>query len=142
MSVVGHTRLLDALTDLARSLVEALEADGCAISRVLGDVLLLACQATGDGRSLSLGQGHLVSEYPETLKVLEARVPYVVCFGAPGADPGEERMLLDLGYRSLLMLPLELHGEVWGLVEVYRTDPRPFGPGEIRAASALLNAFG
>ncbi len=134
-------RLLDALTDLAGSLVDALDADACAVSRVLGDVLLFVTQSSRDGRSLALGQGFLVSEYPQTADVLERGEPRSVCVDDPRADPRELQLLQELGYSALLMLPLELRGETWGLVEVYRAAPRPFGPVEIRAGLARLGSF-
>ena len=51
-------------------------------------------------------------------------------------------MLRELGLGALLMLPLVLLGEAWGLVEVYREQARPFGAVEIRAATAILDAIG
>jgi GAF domain-containing protein len=141
MAVGADPRLLDALDDAASRLVEALEADGCAISRALGDVLLLVTERVPPGQTLQLGQGYLVSEYPETRQVLEQREPRTACLGEDGLDPAEERVLIDVGFASLLMLPLELKGEIWGLVEVYRGKPIPFGPVEIRAAASVLSEF-
>jgi len=40
------------------------------------------------------------------------------------------------------MLPLELRGETWDLVEVCRGRARPFGPVEIRAAAIRLRELG
>jgi GAF domain-containing protein len=141
MAVTADPTLLDALDDAAGRLVEALEADGCAISRALGDVLLLVTERVPRGETLQLEQGYLVSDYPDTRHVLERGEPRTACLGDPELDPGEERVLLQLGYASLLMLPLELKGEIWGLVEVYREEPVPFGPVEIRAAATVLSEF-
>jgi GAF domain-containing protein len=141
MAATADLRLLDALDDAARRLVEALEADGCAISRALGDVLLLVTERVPPGETLQPEWGYLVSDYPETKHVLEHREPRAVCLGEPGLDPAEERALLQVGYASVLMFPLELKGEVWGLVEVYREEPVPFGPVEIRAAASVLSEF-
>jgi GAF domain-containing protein len=141
MAVTADTTLIDALEDAAARLVGALEADGCAISRALGDVLVLVTERVPRGETLQLEQGYLVSDYPETRHVLEHREPRTACLGHPDLDPGEERVLCELGYASLLMLPLELKGEIWGLVEVYREEPLPFGPVEIRAAAAILSEF-
>ncbi len=141
MTVGTDLRLLDALDHAAGRLVEALEADGCAISRALGDVLLLVTERVPPGETLQPEQGYLVSDYPETRHVLEHREPRAACLGAPGLDPAEERVLLGLGYGSVLMFPLVLNGCSWGLVEVYREDPVPFGPVEIRAAATVLSEF-
>jgi GAF domain-containing protein len=141
VTVTTDLSLLEALDDAALQLVEALEADGCAISRALGDVLLLVTERVPPGQTLQPEQGYLVSDYPETQHVLEHGEPRTACLGEPGLDPAEERVLVGLGYGSLLMLPLALNGEIWGLVEVYREDPVSFGPVEIRAATAVLSAF-
>jgi GAF domain-containing protein len=138
VTLAANTRVLDLLRELAHSLVEPLDADACVISRVLGDALLVVTQASRDGRTLPRGHGYLVSEHPEAQRVLRRGEPGVVCLGEPDADRAELKVLEDLGFASLLTLPLELYGETWGLVELYRGKPRPFGPVEIRAAATRL----
>ncbi len=139
---VARPRLIDSLNDAAAALAEALDADACAISRVLGDVLLLVSEYTTPGRTLLMGQGYLVSEFPETRRVLETGQPRTICVSEPDADESETRLLSELGFASLLMLPLELSGEPWGIVEIYRDAPRPFGAVEIRAAASVLADLG
>lgn len=56
--------------------------------------------ATGEARSLTLADPHV--------------------------DEAEAQLLRQLGFASLLMYPLVLDGERWGLVELYRREPRPF----------------
>jgi hypothetical protein len=141
MAVASRPRLLDALNGLACSLLDPLEGDGCVISRLLGDVLLPTCETSRDGRRLAYGQGYLASEFPETQAVLVEGAPRAVCAADPVCEPGEARLLEALGYSALLMLRLELGGEAWGLVEVYREESRPFGPAEIRAGSLRLAEF-
>ena len=48
-------------------------------------------------------------------------------------------MLRSLGFASLLMLPLEIGGSAWGLVEVYRAEPLPFTAGDVRVATDILS---
>ena len=138
MAVGTELRLLDLLEETSRALVAALDSDACAISRAIGDVLLLVTEAVPPGRTLQLGQGYLVSEYPETAAVLERREPRTACIGVGEVDAAEESVLRTLGYQSLLMLPLVLRGKTWGLVEVYRIEAIPFGGVEIRAAGSVL----
>jgi GAF domain-containing protein len=133
-----HLRLLDLLTTTARELVTALGADACGISRMVGDMLILVAEAAPGGRTLQLGQGYLVPDYPETQIVLTNRCARSLTLSDPDVDVGEASVLRDLGFASLLMLPLELGGELWGLVEVYRTEPRPFGGDDQRVAAELL----
>jgi GAF domain-containing protein len=55
----------------------------------------------------------------------------------PDVDDAEASVLRQHGFGSLVMLPLELNDEVWGLVEVYRVDRRPFTPAEIARATEI-----
>ena len=52
------------------------------------------------------------------------------------------RLLVELGYRSLLMLRLDVDGEPFGLIEIYDERRRRFEPGEIRLCSALAGEAG
>jgi GAF domain-containing protein len=132
-----NVRLLDALTSLADSLVSALDADACALSRVIGEVLILVAERVPDGGTLQQGQGYLVSDYPQTEEVLARREPRALTLDDPNVDEAEARLLRELGFGALLMTPLELTGELWGLVEVYRTSRRPFTETQIRHALEL-----
>jgi GAF domain-containing protein len=42
------------------------------------------------------------------------------------------------GFGALAMFTLELNGAPWGLVEVYRREPRAFSEAEIRLAGELI----
>ena len=139
---MANLRLGDALEATARALVDQLDADACAISRVVGDVLVMVTEYAPAGHVLQLGQGYLVADFPETRRVIDRREPRSVCVGAADADPSEEQVLRELGLGALLMLPLVLRNEAWGLVEVYREQARPFGAVEIRAATAILDGIG
>jgi hypothetical protein len=130
-------RLLDRLSELADTLVDELDADACAISRAVGDVLILCAERVpGDG-TLQLGQGYLVSDFPQTAEVLATGTPRALTLDDHDVDPGEARILRELGYRTLLMLPLELNGETWGLVEVYRLETKSFDESDLRRARGL-----
>jgi hypothetical protein len=108
------------LASLCAILVDDLRADACAISRVLGDVLIQIGEHVPHGGTINTGQGYLASDFPLTVEVLRDAVPRRVWSGDPQADPEEVRLLRQLGYDGLLMLPLVMQGEVWALVEVYR----------------------
>jgi GAF domain-containing protein len=131
-------RLLDLLSATASELVHRLDADGCAISRVIGDVLILVAESAPEGSTLQLGQGYLVPDYPRTQEVLATREPYTLTLADDIIDPQEAAVLRELGFQSLLMLPLDLGVNRWGLVEVYRSAPRPFSADEVRIATEIL----
>jgi len=132
---VPETRSLrEVLSAMADDLIDRLEADACALSRVIGDVLILVAERVPDGTTLLQGQGYLISEFPETADVLETRKPRALTLADHDLDPAEASVLRAHGFGSLVMVPLLLQGEVWGLVEAYRHDVRPFTDAEIRTA--------
>jgi len=136
-----NLRLLDALTKVAHELLAATNADACVVSRVLGDVLIVLTQATAAGETLSFGQGFLVSDYPATASVLRDMTPLSLTLADEAVDAAEARLLREFGYASLLMVPFELAGEPWGLVELYRRAERHFDDAEVTAAQTLLARF-
>jgi transcriptional regulator with GAF, ATPase, and Fis domain len=130
-------RLVDLLRERARLLVERLDADAAVLSRAVGDVLLIVAQFVHDCPGLETTQSYLVSDYPQTQQVLVTGEPCVVTLEDPDVDEAEARLLREFGVATLLMLPLQLAGERWGLVEVYRRDVRPFGTAEVAVAREL-----
>jgi GAF domain-containing protein len=133
-----NMRLLDVLATMAEDLVARLGADACAISRVIGDVLILVTELVQDGGTLQQGQGYLVPDFPLTADVLRSREPRALTLDDPDLDAAEASVLLEHGFGALVMLPLDLHGNAWGLVEVYRRDRRPFSEADVRLAGELI----
>ncbi len=115
-----------------------LEGVGCIISRVIGDVLVQIAEAAPDGRSYEQGRGYLVSEFPETQKVLRTGDPFFVSTADEAPDPAEVAVLRELGVGAVLMLALRVGGEPWGLVEVYRDEPATFAEDDAARASETI----
>jgi GAF domain-containing protein len=136
MEDASDLRLLDLLIATAQALCRMVDADACAISRVLGDVLILIAEYA-PGETLQLGQGYLVPDYPKTEEVLRLGTAYTTTVDDPGADPAEAGVVRELGFGALLMLRLQVAGDAWGLVELYRRAPRPFSDGEVDRARGL-----
>ena len=130
------------LTATGRTLVDLLGASACTISRVIGDLLVDLAQYRGEGEPLRLGHGYLISDYPLTRQVIEELEPRAVALSDPEADAGEARLLRELGFDSLLMVPLEVRGGVWGLVEVYGAGRDSFGPDAPRVAVEVVRRAG
>ena len=105
---------------------------------MIGDVLILVTERVQAGSTLQSGQGYLVPDYPQTAQVLETRAPRTLTLDDPDVDAGEAAILRGLGYGSLVMLPLEINGSAWGLVEVYRIDRRPFTDADVKRARRAL----
>jgi GAF domain-containing protein len=122
----------------ARLLVEATGAHAAAVSRLVGELIVDMANFTRDGRSLVLGYGYLVSDFPLTREVVERREPRTVALDDDSADEKEVALLNELGYASLLMLPLERAGQSWGLVELYHLAGGRFVDGDVELARRLV----
>jgi len=107
------------LGSACRELVHLLDARACAISRVIGDLLVGLDEHTLSGRPLEYGHEYLIPDYPLTQQVIESGEPKQVSRLDPDADPTEAELLEKLGFESLLMVCLPTSKSCWGLVEVY-----------------------
>ena len=125
------------LSTTARVLVASLNASACTISRAIGDLLVDLVDYSPTG-SVQLGHGYLISDYPATREVLEELRPNAVSVADPSADEHEVALLRQLGFESLLMLPLAVNGAAWGLVEVYNRDRDRFSQRDLEAASDIV----
>jgi GAF domain-containing protein len=125
------------LAATARIYVELLEAPACTISRVIGDLLVDLMQHQKSGKPDRLGHGYLISDYPLTRAVIEARRPQTVSQNDPEPDENELKLLRELGYDALLMVAIEGGDGAWGLVEVYGEKGRSFNEGEVELAQDI-----
>jgi GAF domain-containing protein len=141
--VRGQESVPGVLGVTARGLVDVLEAKGCTISRVIGDLLvdLIQHRSTGE-EAEALGHGYLISDYPLTREVIEQRRPETVFLGDPETDESEAALLRTLGFDALLMLPIEAGGEAWGLVEVYGDAGRRFDERDVEVVTRLVQQVG
>ena len=135
--LTGSPTVPTLLHATARELVELLDAQRCAISRAVGDLLVEVTAHQAAGETTPQLDLYLASDYPLTQEVLERGEPRLVSRDADDADQAEADLLRRLGFTELLMLPLSTQGSRWGLVEVYSNE-RPFGPRELEVAQELL----
>jgi GAF domain len=126
----------------ARAAADTLDGDGCAISRILGDVLIELAEFAGTRTTLYLGHGYLVSDYPLTREVIEQRQPRTVYAPDPDADEAEVALLDELGFSSLLMVPICARHAVWGLAEIYREGIHRFVNTDAERATRLFEIVG
>ncbi|MGN6380113.1 MAG: HD domain-containing phosphohydrolase [Gaiellales bacterium] len=129
----------EMLAALAHHLTEALDADACLISVVdpeMGVVRNRAGFARPPSQWERTPSEHRISEYPRTAEVLETGEPYACTLGSD-ADPSEARWLVELGYRSLLMLALPVDDDPYALIEIYDRTTRVFAETEVRLCQAL-----
>ena len=114
-----ETTIRGLLGTACREGVELLDATACAISRVIGDLLVGLDEHTTSGRPLAHGHEYLISDFPLTREVVMGGQARWVSRLDPDADEQETSLLTKLGFESLLMVCLPSGGSCWGLVELY-----------------------
>jgi EAL domain-containing protein (putative c-di-GMP-specific phosphodiesterase class I) len=82
-----------------------------------------------------------IADYPLSQRVIERQEAVQAIVGDPESDPTEVELLLTLGERSLLMVPVVMRGESMGIIEAYRPDERPWSRTEINRARVIANQF-
>jgi GAF domain-containing protein len=122
----------------ARLLVDALNASACAISRAIGDLLVELAEYSR-AEAVQSGHGYLISDYPATREVLEERRPMRVAVGDEDADEQEVALLRELGFDSLLMLPMVCGNDLWGLIEVYDNRRQGFATTDVDTAQLVVD---
>jgi GAF domain-containing protein len=137
----GASSVAELIGLTAASFAGVLDAPACTISRVIGELLVDLVQHRREGPPARLGHGYLISDYPLTRAVIEEREPKTVYTGDADADAAETTLLAELGFDSLLMLPIETEDAAWGLVEVYGNGRR-FEPTDVEVALALAAEAG
>ena len=80
-----------------------------------------------------------VEAYPMTRRAVERQEAAQVMVGDPRADRHEVELMLSLGYRSLLMVPVVHRGESLGIVEAMCNEERPWTRTEINRARIIAN---
>lgn len=132
------TTVPQLLAATARAVVDALGAQACTISRAIGDLLVDLVDYSPTGAGVQVGHGYLISDFPETRGVLERLEPQTVFVKDRAADPAELALLRELGFDSLLMLPLQAGGVAWGLVEVYDNTQDGFTGDQVETAQTFV----
>jgi diguanylate cyclase (GGDEF)-like protein len=120
-------------------IAEELQADSVCLSRWRADDEVVETLAESGG---TREERFHVSEYPLTARVLREQQAVQILVGDPEADPQEVELLLSLGLRSLLMVPVVSHGETLGIVEAYTEAERPWTRTQINRARIISNQFG
>jgi diguanylate cyclase (GGDEF)-like protein len=82
-----------------------------------------------------------IADYPLSQRVIERQEAVQAIVGDPESDRREVELLLQLGERSLLMIPVVVRGESMGIIEAYRADERPWSRTEINRARVIANQF-
>ena len=119
---------------LAKALVFLVGATACSVSRVAGELLI---ESVGHAvRDVQIGEhiAYRISDFPLTAEVLRTGEPRAVSFLEAEVDPAEAFILRELGMNALLMLPLRLDDQPWGMVELYEMRLRRFTDDDVAVA--------
>jgi len=141
VALQNETTLPGLLHAATREFVEVVDGLACAVSRVVGDVLIQVAEHARDGRTLVLGHGYLISDFPLTESALRQDQPKLVSLLDPDPDPREGALLGELELDSLLMIPLPGPTGPWGLAEIY-VNGRRFDDDDAARAGPVAAAFG
>ena len=137
----AQTSLPDLLHAATREFVETVDGTACAISRRVGEVLIQIAEHARDERTLVLGHGYLITDFPLTQEVLDEDKPALCSLLDDDCEPAEAALLRELGLDSLLMLPLSMPSGRWGLAEIY-VNGRAFGSDDVAHALPIARLFG
>jgi hypothetical protein len=137
----AETTIRGLLGSACREAVTLLDASACAISRVIGDLLVGLDEHTTSARPLAHGHEYLISDFPLTREVVDSGEARWVSRLDSDADEHEAALLRELGFESLLMVCLPSKGACWGLVEVYSEHGR-FDETQAELASRLAAEAG
>lgn len=137
----AETTVRGLLGAACRELVGLTGATACAISRVIGDLLVGLDEYTTSGRPLAHGHEYLISDFPLTREVVECGDARWLSRLDENAEEHEATLLTKLGFESLLMVCLPANGDCWGLVEVYSEHGR-FGAEDARLAARFAARTG
>ena len=142
------TDLRDLFAALARAIVGALHADACLVSLLDDDgaaVRDVAAAVVAPATVDRVASRYSLDDYPLTRRVLETGQSSEVSLSDRGGDPVEQELLAAERFARMLMCRLVLDGRPAGLIEVFRTDDRPFrrdDPAEVELlATFAANSY-
>ena len=138
-STLGRVRSVGDLNSAARLIERLLHADEVSVSRVLSGERCLETLTDHDG--LAPRELYSYDDYPTTEHVIVDQVVGQLVDGDPSSDPAELRLLAELGFAALLMVPIVAGGSTIGLLEVSRRVGRPWTSAETDHARMLAQCL-
>jgi EAL domain-containing protein (putative c-di-GMP-specific phosphodiesterase class I) len=117
-----------------------LNADQVSLSRWHPDegAVETLAESRGDGGATRFA----IADFPLTARVLREQVAVTVLMSDTDSDPVEVELMLSLGHRSLLIVPVVCRGESLGILEAFSNVDRAWTRAEINRARIISNHFG
>ena len=126
----------------SRHLTLLLNARACLVSRAEDGLLREVADYARTTGQVARGLSYYLTDYPTTTAVLMTGKPCSVSADDPDADPAELFVLHEMDMRAVLLVPLTVEGESWGLIEVYDSRPRVFSGLERHLAEVAATQIG
>ncbi len=139
-TVTGEFCAQDLLRQLAEGAVRVLQVDGAGVMVPDGKELLRFVFATGS----AAGEVQRVEKLQEVLEAgpcheahLGERPVSVRDLAAEGRWPAYQELAVEVGLRAVTAVPLLARGQVWGVLDLYRSRPGHLTESELAAAQTL-----
>jgi putative nucleotidyltransferase with HDIG domain len=110
----------------SRELAQMLNAEACLVSQLEGGLLREVADYSGSEQQVARGLSYYLADYPTTAAVLESGVPCSISSDDAGADPAELFVLREMEMQAVLLVPLVVETQTWGLIEIYDGRTRVF----------------
>jgi GAF domain-containing protein len=136
---LGQVNCRDELAAAAGMIQRLLHADDVAVSRVVPGERCIETLTSHEG--IEPGDRFSFEDYPTTEHVIEDQVLGQLVVDDPDVDPAERRLLEELGFAALLMVPVITRGVSVGLLEISRRTGRPWTSAEIDHARLLAQSL-
>ena len=137
---LSEATTLDEVAAVVGPLAEALHADQVDISVYDGRDDSVA--AVTGGRWQLDSERYPLAHYPATRHVMETRCSLQILAGDMYADPDEVCLLEELGFASMLLVPIVFRNRSLGIVEAYSRTERPWTRSEIMRARLACSHLG
>jgi putative nucleotidyltransferase with HDIG domain len=126
----------------SRHLTTLLNAKACLVSQVEDGLLREVADYACTTRQVARGLSYYLTDYPTTASVLLSGKLCSVSADDPAADPAELFVLREMEMQAVLLVPIVVEGEGWGLIEVYDTRARRFSGLERHLAEVAATQVG
>jgi putative nucleotidyltransferase with HDIG domain len=126
----------------SRELTLMLNGEACLVSQLEDGLLREVADYSSTDQQVARGLSYYLSDYPTTEAVLKSGVPCSISMDDAGADPAELFVLKEMEMQAVLIVPLLVEGNTWGLIEVYDTRTRVFSGLERYLAELAVTHIG
>jgi putative nucleotidyltransferase with HDIG domain len=141
-AIAGEQVMQRMLRVASRELTLMLNAEACLVSHLEGGLLREVADYSSSERQVARGLSFYLADYPTTALVLESGLPCSISADDAGADPAELFVLREMQMQSVLIVPLTIETQNWGLIEVYDKRTRVFSGVERYLAELAATHIG